>query len=238
MPFLNIFKRRGRKPRSTPKAPAVIPVTPKDDFPEYDRDPHSVAEDNSSEAARKKMWESKFEVHPVVYNAQDKKPRDIRNFIFSRSYILEDVIYRYKLKGVDDNDTMLKCCLFVQDRIKYVSDSKSRSQTEYWQNPEDTVARKTGDCEDGAILMKSLTLIAGVPDWKVKIVAGHVKGGGHAYCTYITDDDRQVIMDWCYWPTRVNFSGRKTIKEDDRYGEVWFSFNYRNTYSGKSKTYS
>ena len=230
MPFKNIrrfFRNDEKKTKGLPVSPITVTPPPVVDV---DKEVHTDA--------RREVWESKFELHPVVYNAQDKKPRDPRTFIFDRSYILEDAVHKYHLKGSTDEETMLNCCLFVQDHVKYVSDSKSRRQTEYWQNPEDTLTRGTGDCEDGAILMKSLTLVAGIPDWKVKIVAGHVRGGGHAYCTFITKNDRQVIMDWCYWPTRAGFSSRKTIKEDERYGEVWFSFNHNHTYSGKSRTYS
>ena len=130
-------------------------------------------------------WENKFKISPVTYKAQDGNPRDVRTFIFDRSFILEWIVRKYKLKGKTHEDTMYKCCNFVQDSITYKSDSDTHSQNEFWQNPEDTLARGTGDCEDGAILMKSLSLIAGVPDWKCKIVAGMVRGGGHAYCTFI-----------------------------------------------------
>jgi hypothetical protein len=174
---------------------------------------------------------------PVTYKAQNGHPRDVRTFIFDRSHILEYMVRKYKLKGKTDDDTMHNCCIFVQDHIRYVSDSDTHSQNEFWQNPEDTLARGTGDCEDGAILMKSLSLIAGVPDWKCKIVAGMVRGGGHAYCTYI-QGNRQVIMDWCYWPTRHRPENKKALGEDTRYKEVWFSFNHDHCYSGRSVVYS
>ena len=38
--------------------------------------------------------------------------------------------------------------------------------------PEETVNAGLGDCIDGSLLIKSLTLIAGIPDWKVKIIVG------------------------------------------------------------------
>jgi hypothetical protein len=88
------------------------------------------------------------------------------------------------------------------------------------------MTRQTGDCEDGAILMKSLALCCGIPDWKVKIVAGEVTGGGHAYCTYIRDNDTQCVMDWCYWPNQLPVNQRKPYGEEENYKTIWFSFNH------------
>lgn len=93
-------------------------------------------------------------------------------------------------------------------------------------------------CEDGAILMKSLTLCAGVPDWKVKIVAGNVKGGGHAYCAFIRDDDTQVIIDWCYWPNRLHPNARPKMEDEQNYYEIWFSFNHNHSYAETKVEYS
>lgn len=192
----------------------------------------------SGEMTRKECWVNRFPKKPVIYKAQHGHLRDVRNFCFPRSYILEEVVKKYKLKGVNDNDTVYKCLMFVMDKIRYVSDTESRGQNEFWQYPEDTIARGTGDCEDGAILLKSLTLCAGVPDWKVKVIAGEVKGGGHAYCTYIRDDDSQVILDWCYWPNRLPIDKRPDFLEEPNYYEVWFSFNNEYSYAEKKTLYA
>ncbi len=95
---------------------------------------------------REEWWITRFPEQRVIYNAQDSKPRDVRNFIFPKSYILDDIIKKYNLVGGNDNDTMWKCCVFVQEHIKYVGDQESRKQLEFWQYPEDTLTRGTGDC--------------------------------------------------------------------------------------------
>lgn len=194
-------------------------------------------EDKYDGKIQEEWWASRFPEKPVIYNAQDSRPRDVRNFIFPKSYILEDIVKKYKLAGKTPEDTMYKCCLFVIDYIKYVGDLEARGQQEYWQTPEDTIARRQGDCEDGAILMKSLALCAGIPDWRVKIVAGNVTGGGHAYCTFIRDDDVQVICDWCYWPNRLPMKARQKFEDEANYQDVWFSFNYAKTYAAAKIVY-
>ena len=200
--------------------------------------PIPISTENYGGKTREDWWTTKFTEKPIIYNAQDSMPRDVRNFIFPKSYVLDNAVRKCSLKTGDDSSTVLKCCLFVQDYIKYVGDMDSRKQNEFWQYPEDTLSRRTGDCEDGAILMKSLTLCAGVPDWKVKIVAGNVKGGGHAYCTFIRDDDTQAIMDWCYWSNRLHPNARPKMEDEQNYYEIWFSFNHNHSYAETKVEYS
>jgi predicted transglutaminase-like cysteine proteinase len=131
----------------------------------------SIEDVKTIDEERQELWEGKFKKVPVLYNAQYGRPRDVRTFIFDVSHMLETMVSEYKLKGVNDDETMLNCCLFVQKYIRYIGDVETKGQTEFWQNPEDTLTAGRGDCEDGALLMKSLTLVAGMPDWKCKVVA-------------------------------------------------------------------
>ena len=194
--------------------------------------------DRRLDAKREKKWREMFEKYPVIYRAQNGNPRDVRTFLFDNSYILDAYVKYYKLVGVDDEETMWKILIWVQKNLRYVGDSENKGQVEYWQNPEDTVITLRGDCEDGAILIKSLSLVAGVPDWKVKILCGDVVGGGHAYCTYIRYDDVQVILDWCYWPNQLHIMDRKPRQEETNYKEVWFSFDKMYSYVPKPTEYS
>jgi len=173
----------------------------------------------------------------IIYNAQHDRPRDVRTFIFDKSYILEDVVNKYNLRGRNDTDTMYKILSFVMDHLVYTSDEVTKKQAEYWQNPEDTITLMKGDCEDGAILIKSLSLVAGVPDWKVKICAGHVKGGGHAYAVYVRDNDTQCILDWCYWTNRLPIDDRPKISEESNYYDIWFSFTREHTFGEVDRKY-
>jgi hypothetical protein len=188
--------------------------------------------------SRKEWWVNKFKKKPVIYKAQYGYKHDVRNFVFPRSYIFDDAIKRFNLKDANDTTTVYRCFLYVLDTLKYVSDTDSKSQNEFWQYPEETFARRTGDCEDGAILLKSMTLCAGVPDWKVKIIAGEVKGGGHAYCTYIRDDDTQIILDWCYWPNKLPIDKRPDLLDEPNYKDIWFSFNNKYSYAECKVTYA
>ena len=135
--------------------------------------------DEDNEKARELLWRSKFTVQPIIYKAQDNCRRDVRTFIFDKSHVLERYVEHFQLRAYTDTDIMYKILMWVIDNLRYTSDEITRKQVEYWQNPEETLCTLTADCEDFALLIKSLSLVAGVPDWKVKVLAGDVVGVGH-----------------------------------------------------------
>ena len=102
------------------------------------------------------------------------------------------------------------------------------------------------DCKDGAILIASLLINAGIPSWRVKVAGGGVlpdpgfapsdtELGGHAWCLYLADraDSKRglewVILDWCYAPDPdVPIEEKPLAKnggQQDGYKETWFTFN-------------
>ncbi len=130
----------------------------------------------------------------------------------------------------DSNDTKAwKLMRWVQDNIKYVDDIKNYGQDEYWALPTVTMKRKTGNCEDGAFLLGSLMLNAGVDPERVRVYGGFVfsgtnaSTGGHAWVSYKREIDNQwVALDWCYYPTTDAINNRPTLKEDKKYLDDYF----------------
>jgi len=91
-----------------------------------------------------------------------------------------------------------------------------------------TVILKNGSilhqCEDGAILMYNIMAKSGIPAHRVRLNAGEVQGGGHAYITYYSDVRGWVILDWCYWPNAAK-NLRQRWSTAKRYFGIWFSWN-------------
>jgi predicted flap endonuclease-1-like 5' DNA nuclease len=102
------------------------------------------------------------------------------------------------------------------------------------------------NCEDGAILIASLLINAGIPSWRVKVCAAQViadptfapsetEEGGHAYCIYLADrpeSERKlewVILDWCYLQDPEITIEKKPLAGDGgqegAYKDIWFTFN-------------
>ena len=120
----------------------------------------------------------------------------------------------------------------TRELVKYVSDKTSYGFGEYWAYGYQTLNNGVGDCEDGAILMANIMLKSGIPYYRIRLNAGSVNGGGHAYVTYCRETDNEfVVLDWCYWPNNKLVKDRKTHKEERNYMNeeknfyVWFSWN-------------
>ena len=167
-------------------------------------------------------WNNRFIKKPVIYIAQDGVKRDVRTLLCDKSDILQQIIRKNNLKTNYYPSTVYKIEQWVRKNIKYTSDAG-----EFWKHPENTVFDFKGDCEDGMLVIKSLALIAGVPDYMLKCVAGYVsnneKQEGHAYCIFLFEGNWKTI-DWCYWPTSQQIEKRINHKLDSKYLNIWFTF--------------
>ena len=120
--------------------------------------------------------------------------------------------------------------------FKYVGDKETAGMNEFWQFSYESLQTKKGDCEDGAILLHNILLAAGIPYWKLRLSAGWVqtgnKKGGHAYLTYYSEEnDKWVILDWCYWPNLKAIIDRPDYKDEPKYLDIWFSWNKKFCYT-------
>lgn len=139
---------------------------------------------------------------------------------------------------MDSNDEkMYKIEQWVQDNITYVSDEKNYGTPELWAYPTMTLEKRTGDCEDGAFLMHSLALSAGVPYDRIRTYGGLVYAdewglttGGHAWTAYQREtDDEWIIMDWCYWAKDTPLAEREPMSEDKKYIDDFFFIDVTKT---------
>lgn len=132
---------------------------------------------------------------------------------------------------------------WVQKNIKYITDNKVYKVPEKWQSAAETLSLKTGDCEDGAILIFTLARLCGIPENRLLIMCGSVDGGGHAWLSYRPSEYplNWCFMDWCYWFDRSTPSSRTkyyikdtTIYNDpkNQYYSIWFAFNDSSSYKG------
>lgn len=122
---------------------------------------------------------------------------------------------------------------YVNDNITYTTDISKWNIEEYWQTCLETWTLKTGDCEDGAILLYCILNKLGVPDNLLRVVAGNVSGGGHCYVVFLSDEDGlEYPIDWCYWYTK-SYGMKIPYVTRTKYlyslGE-WFSFNATASY--------
>ncbi|MFX0028037.1 MAG: DUF4332 domain-containing protein [Candidatus Hermodarchaeota archaeon] len=206
-------------------------------------------------------WDNKWEKAPIIYTAralrgesyQKQIDADVKSFIKDNDAILWHVISQVSLRRDTANETAWIIQKFVCDFLKYIGDDESVDCPEFWQFPFESIQSEIGDCEDGAILIASLLINAGIPSWRVKVVAAQVmtnplfpssEEGGHAYCIYLADrpdSSRKlewVILDWCYLQDPEVPIEKKPLArdggQDGAYKQVWFTFNDKHSWSQSS----
>ncbi len=122
-----------------------------------------------NESKEAKIENDKWPRGTITYNGRyipnrtEKVPIDVRQFIWNRDKILDKVVKISGAYNEEDNDEKVyKLFDFVKRNIRYISDKTSVGYTEFWQFANETMLLKTGDCEDGAILLASLLRCAGI----------------------------------------------------------------------------
>lgn len=127
---------------------------------------------------------------------------------------------------------VLNCLKWVVNNIIYVGDYKSWDSDEYFQTPLETISRKTGDCEDGAILLYYLCRMKGVPANRMLLLAGPVTGGRHCWLAYKPTEYplNHTFLDWCYYVKFTNINLREKFYIDK------FNKIHAYTYEGVPKT--
>ena len=144
-----------------------------------------------------------------------------------------EALARSIVEPSDTNDEKAyKILRWVQDNIAYKSDVEGYGISELWVFPTVVVKKGYGDCEDGAFLIHSLMLNAGVPWDRVRTYGGIVvvgvgaSTGGHGWTAYKREiDDEWVVLDWSYYPGEEPISGRVPMRNDLRYIDDYFYVN-------------
>ena len=180
-------------------------------------------------------WNSKWPKSDITYlsrplpNKQVTVNWDVRNFVWSNSSQLKDIITKNDLKGDNTHKTALNCLKWVLQNIKYTHDNVEQGIPEFWLFPCETLKLRKGDCEDGAILLASLMLNTGIPSYRIKLCAGYVDHQGtktgHAYVIFLRDDDTWCVLDWCYWPSLASIESRKQHQDEENYEDIWWTCN-------------
>ena len=175
-------------------------------------------------------WNNKWKKSKILYETISLGENvDVRTILEPTNAKI--IVEGKKIRGLlSDDEVALNCLRYVVANIRYLSDKTKYQKVEYWQPAPSTYQLKTGDCEDGAILLMKLMEAAGIPAWRRKLCCGWVvsgtKKGGHAYVIYLADDFKWYCMDWCYWPLdSISCFLKKSHSERKQYLDIWWTFN-------------
>lgn len=194
-----------------------------------------------------KIWDNKWKKSRVDYPIKKGEKRKMTDFLKEcvDDPILDPILilldHERKVFGDDSNERVMhKIEQFVIKNIQYTSDRKAWDQVEYWQTPMETWTKRSGDCEDGAILMLALAYRLGIPAYRLKLCAGWVKlpgtkkgRGGHAYLIFLRNNQTWTICDWCYWPKRSILRSRMEHRYNPNYQDIWWTSNWEYSWAQK-----
>lgn len=133
--------------------------------------------------------------------------------------------------GDSDDEKMEKIQRWVVENIAYEEDKTQYGIGELWVPPVMLLSTMKGDCEDGAFLIMSLALNAGVDPDKLRFYAGIVEvgrgaaTGGHGWVAYKRSIDQEwVPIDFSYYPDLRPMNERISMRDDTRYIDDFLLF--------------
>lgn len=202
------------------------------------------------------FWNSKHPINPVIYTGRaipaicntckgrtmkEQLKIDVKTMLVPEDILVKEIVQQNNIIGGSNDETMLNIQKWVVQNIQYIGDNLSAGTMEYWQFPFETLAARNGDCEDGALLIASLAINAGIPPFRVRVVAGMVQEaptapeGGHGYVCYLRESDNQwVVIDWCYLEdSGTSVKDKLLLKDNSYYKKMWFSFNNQYSWSNE-----
>lgn len=193
------------------------------------------------ESELKEYYNTKHPTQNIVYKSRympgvsGQMFTDIKNFITTNNFLIDGIVSQLGTDSLDLSfDEKAEIIQkWVIDSVSYRYDQHVSGYLEFWQFPFETISLGTGDCEDGAVLMASLMIASGIPNYRVRVAGGLVATGqpsaptgGHGWCCYLRQTDNKWIpLDWCYLPELGEIKDRVTIKDNDNYLDTWFSWN-------------
>lgn len=156
-----------------------------------------------------------------------------------------------QIPTVQDSDAQALAVLrWVKQNIAYKGDETVWKMPEYWQTYSETLSTRSGDCEDGAVLIYILCRLKGIEANRMLLFAGSVYGGGHAWIGYRPSHYplNWSFLDWCYWPNLHDMDHRELFyinKQEitgaehtkgvfvggyENYQTIWFGVNEERSY--------
>lgn len=172
-------------------------------------------------------WNNKRQKKLITWRAMDGVTMDVRCF-----FQVDETLPKFT--GTND-EIVADVLAWSILNLHYVPD-----KGEFWQYAYETLLTRTGDCEDGAILMGCILLNSGIPYWRIRLNKGNVKfpdgtKGYHCFLTYLAETNNVwKMVDWCYWP-ELSRDLKLDWKDAEFYFEPDSSWNSKYAFSGLAK---
>ena len=187
------------------------------------------------------FWNQQWDERTVTYNVKGEGYTDIKNVFKDTAegeVVLTNVIKPW-IKLSNDSK-ILKIAEYVNKRLTYTSDKTQYGKSEYWQSPYEIWKRKKDDCDGYAILIFKLAVLAGIPRYRIKVVAGQIKLkdkkiSGHCYVQYLKEKNNNwFTIEGSFRRTDAmnRFKNDSPHTDDlDSYGKLWWTTTDQKSFS-------
>jgi hypothetical protein len=166
------------------------------------------------------------------YTSPDEIKQDpafVNMFLQFPNSIIRNLAMKIVSPRDSDDEKMEKIQAWVVKNIEYQEDSDQYGYEELWVPPVMLLSTMKGDCEDGAFLIMSLALNAGVDPNRLRFYGGYVDAGpgaasgGHGWVAYKREsDEKWVAVDFSYYPDLRAMDKRIPLRDDMKYVEQYF----------------
>jgi hypothetical protein len=188
-------------------------------------------------------WNNKYPKANIEYTGRtfpttkEMIPIDVRLLLTPQDFHIHTLLEKYSLKvaGGNYDETVIKIYKWIYSNFyKYITDQQNYGIPELWEFPFEILAKKAStptegfDCDSWANFQASFYIAAGVPNWKIRVVAGNSNLGGHATVYVHSDkDNRFHHVNSTYGATHNVLSDYPIdASHDDLFiNDVWFSWN-------------
>lgn len=161
-----------------------------------------------------------------------KDPAFVNLFLQYPNRVIHDLAMEIVNPNDSDDLKVWKIQDWVVNNITYETDESQYGYDELWVPPVMLLKTMKGDCEDGAFLIMSLALNAGVDPKRLQFYGGEVKAGegaatgGHGWVAYQRESDEEwVPIDFSYYPDLRPMDKRIPMRLDERYIKQYFIFD-------------
>ena len=185
------------------------------------------------------IQESYAQFNLSVVKGEPRETNELNKYLEYPSKEMKELAFQIVNKDDSNDEKMYKIEQWVIENFDYEYDIKNYGEDEHWATPSETLRKGKGDCEDGAFLIHSLGLNAGVPYDRLRTYGGLViyenenggiESGGHAWTSYKSEEDNKWrVLDFSFFPTDKPINERQGMTEDMKYFDDYFFVNAKNT---------
>lgn len=191
-------------------------------------------------------WDNKYPKADITYTgrtfgpSQKMIPIDVRLLITPTDFHIHDILKQNNLYIKDGNyeEGVPKIYNWIKNNFySYAFDQNVFGISEFWEFPFEILEGKrihgqnSFDCDSWANFQSSFYIAAGVPAWKVRVVIGNCKLGGHSTVYVHSDETNKFHHLNSTYGGKFNTKISQFPTTDDAdttdqlgIGNVWFSF--------------